>query len=173
MHGDFQTVKDQSGQSKHCISYIKINKLNRWKISLINYKCEIKWKESKIYSNGFWDPLRPLVVQQGKEQYVTEKWYGPAIVSFSHIYVRTKGSDTQVERCSRCLGSRNVGSFERVKWADRSCLGVAARQILARLGKRWALVDQQWNVDAHDCHDAAHIQVDHENPLRMQRHFTR
>jgi hypothetical protein len=64
-----------------------------------------------------------------------------------------------------------MGSFERVERANRSRLGVAARQILTRFGERWALVDQQRNVDAHYCNDAANVQVDHENPLRIL-HFT-
>jgi hypothetical protein len=38
--------------------------------------------------------------------------------------------------------------------------------ILGTPGDGWTVVQQHADVDAHDCHDAAHVQVHHEDPLK-------
>ena len=38
---------------------------------------------------------------------------------------------------------------------------------LGTLGDGWTVVQQHADVDAHDGHDAAHVQVHHEDPLKQ------
>ena len=88
--------------------------------------------------------------------------------SIDHSRRRTESPDADVEGGARRLGTGDVRLLQRVERADAARLDVAAGtgQVLARLGQRRTLVDQQRDVDAHDGQDAAHVQVHHVDALR-------
>ena len=83
----------------------------------------------------------------------------------------TECTDAQVEGSARRFGSWNVRPFERIERADGTAFGSVGccGQILTRFSQWRALIDEQWNVNAHYCKNATHVEVNHINSLKCER----
>ncbi len=99
--------------------------------------------------------------------------------------VLTQRPDPQVEACAGHLVPVDVGPAQGAEADERARLGVVGRRVeghevaaaggralegveavaVAAAGEAGAVVQEDADVDAHDGHDAAHVEVHHEHPL--------